>query len=283
MITPSFIGIGAQKCATTWLFDLLELRPDVALSSVKEIHFFSLYFGYGYKWYESHFPEGTAQANAVGEFSTSYFSDLAAPQRIKDKYPDVKLIVALRNPIDRLMSNHKHEIRIGHLQGGDTTVESGIKNNPTYVDQGMYATHLKRWYKHFDKEQILVINYDDVRSDAQTVEQTLYQFLGLTSVSNFDNLEKSNPSYVYRSAAIEKIRSGAFDFMHALGLEKAWDIARKTGLQKLYRSMNRAPSEQVVPPMKAETRQELYALFEPEIVELESMTGMDLSSWKQNA
>lgn len=282
MITPSFIGIGAQKCATTWLFDLLELHPDAALSSVKEIHFFSLFYGYGYEWYESHFSDDATQAQVLGEFSTSYFSDLAAPQRIKEKYPDVKLLLALRNPIDRLMSNHKHEIRIGHLTGNDTTVESGIKNNPTYVDQGLYATHLKRWYEHFDKDQILVVNYDDVRSNAESVEQTLYEFLGLKPQTNFDNLEKSNPSYVYRSPVVEKIRSGAFDLMHALGLEKAWDMARKTGLQKIYRSMNRAPSDNVVPPMKDETRQELYKIFEPEIIELEKLTGMDLSNWKQD-
>jgi len=46
-ISPNFIGIGAQKCATTWLYDLLDLHPSVGLSPLKEIHFFSQYFGYG--------------------------------------------------------------------------------------------------------------------------------------------------------------------------------------------------------------------------------------------
>ena len=179
--SPTFIGIGAQKCATTWLYDLLQLHPSVGLSAAKEIHFFSQFYEYGFQWYHSHFNrDQDKNENLIyGEFSTSYFSNLAAPERIKQAYPDCKLILMLRNPVDRLISNHKHEIRIGHYTGKDLSYESGIKNNPIYIEQGLYATHLKRWLEFFDQDQIHIVIFDDVKSIPEVVEQALYDFLGL--------------------------------------------------------------------------------------------------------
>ena len=66
---PNFIGIGAQKCATTWVYRVLEDHPAALLSDPKELHFFSSNFDRGYQWYERHFPE-TSSAKAVGECST---------------------------------------------------------------------------------------------------------------------------------------------------------------------------------------------------------------------
>ena len=64
----------------------------------------------------------------------------------------MKLILFLRNPLDRLISNHKHEIRVSHLAGNELSVEFGLMNNPSYVEQGLYATHLERWLEYFPKE-----------------------------------------------------------------------------------------------------------------------------------
>jgi len=183
-VSPSFIGIGAQKCATTWLYDLLDMHPEVGLSHLKEIHFFSQYFGYGLQWYQSHFADVDPQSSVIGEFSTSYFCDHESPRRIKQCYPDAKLILMLRDPIKRLQSNHKHEIRVGHLTGPDFSIEAGIKNNPTYVEQGLYATHLERWLEYFDRDQIHIVFFDQLKSDPGAVETQLYEFLQIDALNN---------------------------------------------------------------------------------------------------
>ena len=281
-ISPNFIGIGAQKCATTWLYDLLDLHPAVGLSPLKEIHFFSQYFGYGLQWYQSHFSEVDPQLSVIGEFSTSYFCDFETPHRIKQCYPDAKLVLMLRDPIKRLQSNHKHEIRVGHLTGPDFSIEAGLKNNPTYVQQGLYATHLKRWLEYFSRDQIHIVLYDQLKNDPAAVERELYEFLQLDSLSNHQQLAKSNPSYVYRSQGTEQARRAVLKLARGLKLEKAYrGVVSKSGLQSAYRKMNRTSPQQLIPEIKEDTLQSLAELFLPEIIELEKMLDIDLSAWKQ--
>lgn len=281
-ISPNFIGIGAQKCATTWLYDLLDLHPEVGLSPLKEIHFFSQYFGYGLQWYQSHFSEVDPKLSVIGEFSTSYFCDFETPKRIKQCYPDAKLILMLRDPVKRLQSNHKHEIRIGHLTGPDFSVEAGLKNNPTYIEQGLYATHLKRWLEFFDREQIHIVFFDQLKSDPAAVEAELYDFLQIETLNNHELLDKSNPSYVYRSKGMEQTRRGALKLIRALKLEALYrQLVAKSGLQSAYRKMNRTSPQQLIPKMQEVTQQDLAERFLPEIIDLEKMLGIDLSSWKK--
>ncbi len=110
---PAFLGIGAQKSATTWLYDILSDHPDVCLSEQKELDFFSHYFDFGYQWYERQFPVHGAECIA-GEVSPSYFHSPAVPERVHAYAPDIKLILLLREPVQRAISNHKHEVRIDH-------------------------------------------------------------------------------------------------------------------------------------------------------------------------
>ena len=279
--SPSFIGIGAQKCATTWLYDLLELHPSVGLSPLKEIHFFSQYFGYGLQWYRSHFAEVDPTLPVIGEFSTSYFCDYETPRRIKESYPDAKIILMLRDPIERLISNHKHEVRIEHLRGSDLSVETGIENNATYIEQGLYATHFERWLEFFDREQIHVVLYDQLKRDPAAVEQELYRFLQIDSLTNHDLLSKSNPSYVYRSKSTEGVRRKVLTLFRSLKLEPLYRwVVKATGLQSAYRKMNRTSSQQLIPEMKDSTRNQLANTFANEITRLETLLGEDLSSWK---
>jgi len=280
-VRPNFIGIGAQKCATTWLYDLLDLHPSVGLSSLKEIHFFSQYFGYGMQWYQSHFADIDPQLPVVGEFSTSYFCDYETPRRIKECYPESKIVLMLRNPVHRLVSNHKHEIRIEHLTGPDFSVEAGIANNPTYIDQGLYATHLERWLEFFERDQIHVVLFDQLKSDPAAVEQELYRFLQIDSLEHHHLLSKSNPSYVYRSKGTENMRRKILSLFRVLKLESLYRwLVKITGLQSAYRAVNRTSSQQVVPDMKASTSAKLAKTFAPEIERLETLLNVDLSSWK---
>ena len=84
---PNFLGLGAQKCASSWIHKILEDHPDVFVSQPKELDFFTNYFNRGYTWYERHF-NGAGSAKAIGEVSPSYFCDPLAPERIR-RYRDV--------------------------------------------------------------------------------------------------------------------------------------------------------------------------------------------------
>ncbi|MEO0913269.1 MAG: sulfotransferase, partial [Pseudomonadota bacterium] len=109
---PTLIGIGAQKCASSWAHTALGAHPDITGSDPKEIDYFSYYFDRGHAWYEAHFPEGTAHRF---EISPSYFHDPRAPERLAAYAPEAKILVLLRDPVERAFSNHLHEVAKGHI------------------------------------------------------------------------------------------------------------------------------------------------------------------------
>ena len=98
-----FIGLGAQKAGTSWVYACLYEHPEIH-APIKELHFFSRdRFSKGKDWYESHFSH-RKEGQKVGEFSTSYLYSKETPERIKELYPEVKLIAIVRNPVTRAYS-----------------------------------------------------------------------------------------------------------------------------------------------------------------------------------
>lgn len=130
---PYFIGIGVQKCATAWLYNVLAEHPQISMASPqdgdKDTRFFSYFYDRGFEWYERHFAKHENKIS--GEYSTSYFYSLEAPERIFRYSPDIKLIVSFRHPVERAFSNHKHEIKLGRISGENLIFENALKNNPT--------------------------------------------------------------------------------------------------------------------------------------------------------
>ncbi len=275
---PTFIGIGAQKCASTWVYDILADHPEAYVSEKKELDFFSNYYDFGFEWYERNFID--TNKKIIGEISPSYFHGVSVPTRIKQYNPEVKLIVLLRNPEQRAISNHQHEVRTGHIQGEDLSFEYGMKNNPSYIEQGLYATHLENWLVHFPKEQLLVLLFDDVIKDPVAVSKRVYQFLEIDPNHQSAALtQRSNESYVNRSAGAEAIKNGVRSIIRKIGLGSLWNTTGKLGFQKIYRNLNRTSSNTVIPPMKEATKQQLKESFENEIKRLEKLIDRPLKHW----
>ena len=106
---PNFIGIGAQKCASTWVYKVLQDHPQAYVSEPKELNFFSYYYNHGFQWYERFF-ENTRDRIAVGEISPSYFNASAAPYRVCQYNSNMRVIVTLRDPVERAYSHHLWEV-----------------------------------------------------------------------------------------------------------------------------------------------------------------------------
>ena len=282
---PTYVGIGAQKCASTWLHRMLEAHPQVCVPSVKEVDFFSYRYDRGYQWYERCFAgrhDSNQPARASGEISPSYFSEPAVPARVASYLPEAKILVSLRDPVQRALSNHRHEVKEGHLTGDDLSFEYGLRNNPMYVEQGRYATHLKKWLRHFARDQVLVILMDDVEADPRGVCRKVYEFVGVDeSFVPPGHEERQNGSYATRSPTLTRLKDAAYATTRAPGLRWAWDFAAAAGLKPLYRGLNVVPSEAVIPPPQPQTLAHLRQTFEPEIRELETLLDRSLGSWLQ--
>ncbi len=276
---PTYVGIGAQKCASTWLHWILAEHPQVAVPAVKEVDFFSYHYDHGYQWYERHFAAAGA-ARARGEISPSYFCEPTVPARVARYLPEARILLSLRDPVERALSNHRHEVREGHLTGSDLSFETGLSNNPMYVEQGLYATHLRNWLRHFPSERILVLLMEDVEADPRAVSRIVYRFLGVDESYVPGGLtNRYNRSFATRSSALGGVKDAFYGATRRPGLRWLWDAAAGSGLRSLYRGINDVPSSAVIPEPRDETLPQLRELFAPEVRELETMIGRSLATW----
>ncbi len=276
---PTFIGIGAQKCASSWIYDILADHPQVSVSNKKELDYFSYHYEHGQAWYENHFQYRPGVI-AVGEISPSYFNEASVPKRVRLYNSGARILLSLRDPVQRALSQHRHLVRIGLVTGPDFSFETAIDNNPSYIEQGMYATHIRNWLKYFHRDQIHIVLMEDIVSSSQISARSIYQFLDVNDnhVSKSLN-EKSNPSYVARSQLTSEIVTRLRKGTQSIGLGNLWKTIGNTGLRKMYRIANRKPSESIIPIVTNEAVQNIRSKFRDDILDLESILQRDLKSW----
>lgn len=209
-LLPDFLIIGGQKCGTTSLYNYLAQHPCVAPAWRKEVRFFNVqYVGKSITWYRAQFPSSLykfcikitqGQDVITGEATPGYISHPHAPKRIFETIPKVKLIVLLRNPVDRAYSHYQHAVLLGketlsfeeaieaepeRLRGEkekmieDESYNSFYYGNCSYLSRGIYVDQLKVWLNLFPKEQILILNSENFSSDPPTTFRRVLEFLNL--------------------------------------------------------------------------------------------------------
>jgi hypothetical protein len=205
---PDFLIVGEAKCGTTSLYDDLARHPCVLEAAVKEVHFFDLRFKRGLDWYRAQFPfawrmreKADGHRRQTGEASPYYMFHPHAPVRIKRALPNVKLIVMLRNPVERAYSQYQHEVRRGReplasfeeavaaeperLRGehermlADEWYNSVEHRRHSYLTRGIYVDQLQKLWRQFDREQILVLKSEDYFAGPDVTGRKVRQFLGL--------------------------------------------------------------------------------------------------------
>ncbi|TAF36090.1 MAG: sulfotransferase family protein [Oscillatoriales cyanobacterium] len=190
---PNFIIIGSQRCGTTSLYTYLAQHPQILTPIKKEMDFFSWHFDRGIDWYLAHFPPRPAgEQFLTGEASPSYFDSLAAPERLYSAFPEVKLIVLLRNPVDRAISQF---YRLTELNWEGRSFDRAISDeiarlaqNPAYIigeepgnylARGRYIEFIKNWLAFFPKSQLLILRSEDFYASAAATVLQVLDFLDL--------------------------------------------------------------------------------------------------------
>lgn len=204
MFQPNFLIIGAQKAGTTWLHRNLQEHPSVFMPEY-EVHFFhkTKNFAKGISWYEKHFHLAD-NVKVVGESSPDYLwvnHTVDDPEilskvhlNIHETLPNTKLIVTLRNPVDRAISSINHFVRkevISPLISIDELLIGNKKNLAErygVIERGNYYKQLKAYYEYFDREQVLVLIFEEdiIKNPALGLEK-ICNFLGIDSSFEFTN------------------------------------------------------------------------------------------------
>lgn len=284
MRKPNFIGVGGQKCASTWISECLRYHPDVYMSDVKEIHYFNKNYDRGMDWYLSHFEGAGPEKKAVGEFSTLYLTDPVTPRRIKEDLGDVKIVASIRNPVDRFISHYKHNIRLGRLSEtafGELTLanyKAATAQYPSMLGNGLYSAGIERYRELFGAQNVLVLVKDDIDLDPRGQMKKLFAFLGVDETAKIDVVDKTvSAGIVPKHIVLEKIRVGLYRLFKKLN-PKVITWVKKSGLSESYREMNAKKDDLKIAP---EVYAALRAYYEPEIQKIEELLGRTFPDWRK--
>lgn len=192
MNEPTFLIIGAQKAATTWLSDILRQHPQVCMPKEKELHFFNKTYNYekGLAWYERQFS-GCSDKKAYGEATPNYLWTNPCPEEIKasrrirnipekvnSAYPDIKLIVTLRDPIDRAISAYRTHIRAGRVSPWQSIID--VAHQYGIVTMGDYETQILHWFEYFSPSQFhFLVFEEDIKINQEHTVRELFRFLDI--------------------------------------------------------------------------------------------------------
>ncbi|HET7579657.1 MAG TPA: sulfotransferase domain-containing protein [Bacillales bacterium] len=172
---PDFIIMGEMKCGTTALYRYITEHPKVKPAKRKELAFFNAHYDKGIDWYKSQFPD--CKRCMTGE-ATGYLKFPDVAPRVYDAVPNVKLILILRNPVDRAYSHYHMHLRKGKIS---IPFEEAIQGKSTYLDKGNYAWKLKKWMKVFPMEQFHIVQSEKLHERPQETMDDIFKFLGLPS------------------------------------------------------------------------------------------------------
>lgn len=290
MTLPNFFILGAMKAGTTSLHKYLHQHREVFMSPSKDPHYFSLGDMTMSAAAEKLYPDrvrsreeylnlfhGVRLEKAIGEVSASYLDSNRAALRIKHLLPNAKLIVVLRDPSDRahshFMFNKKSFIEElptleKAFQAENNRLADGLGPRFKYLGKGFYHDHLQEYLKLFNREQIKVFLFDDLKSDPMGMLRKIFLFLGVDERFEPDISIRYNVSGAWRNQTIGSILKS----LHPLRL-----FFEKNLPPRFVSMVGRT----IMKPEKADPnqRQNLINIYRQDILKLQDLLEKDLSAW----
>jgi len=293
MILPNFLILGTAKAGTTALHTYLKQHPEIYLTPNKETNFFSFegtnidFQGIGdealkefsitdLETYQEQFS-GVTNESAIGEACPLYLYHPTTAQNIADYIPDCRLIIMLRNPVDRAYANFLHLIRddrepFTNFDQALAAEKRRIANNWEwfwhYKQVGYYSEQIQRYYDLFDRDQIEIYLYEDLQETPLDLFQNIFNFLEVDNDFIPDLNLRPNKSGMPKNKLLHQL------------LRKPNPI--KTMLKPLFPASVRQKIQHrnlAKPQMSIETRQKLTQLFRDDILVCQDLIQRDLSGW----
>lgn len=295
-LTVDFIGVGTPKCGTEWIVACLREHPEVDFSLHKEPHVFmslqdSKLMGRAYainrlktiEEYKNDFTwkEGTKK----GEFSIQYIFDKKALEKTKKAFPNAKIILTIRNPVDWLyslywylrFSNAYHRIPATFEEALETT----NPDQPYHKNKANFGDHIKMCMDIFGRKNLLIIPLEDVKNSPEKTIKKIYSFVGIDPNYNPTMLNvHMNKTTALRFPGLSKYIDFLINTMVILKLDRLLNHAINVDcrFRRIYQKI--AHTDKKYPPMSKETRKKLKREFKDQIEKVEKLLKRDFSHWK---
>jgi hypothetical protein len=278
---PNLFLVGAAKAGTTSVYDVLAGHPRVYMSPMKEPHYFSRIEPSPER--RAFFPhvsdqgeylelfEGASDEDLVGEASTSYLWDGHAAERIHEVSPDARILIMLRDPVERAYSQYWNDVREGlERRSFRDAIAAEERSGPgawgvtsLYIECGQYADQVARYLDRFG-DRVLVSFLEDVVRDRMGAMAAIRSSLGLEPAEQSAERRRMNAASAPRNAISRTL----------LASGRMRTLARATVPRALRARVREALVKEInPPPMDAETRERLEAIFRPEVSRLTGLLG----------
>jgi hypothetical protein len=268
---PDFIIIGAMKCATTTLHEQLAAQEGVFLTEPKEPCFFSddPVYEKGMEWYQGLFAEADPK-DVCGESSTHYAKLPTYPktlERMRAHLPGARLIYMMRSPVERLVSQHRHEWMVKNT-GPDVNAE--LDRFPALIDYGRYAYQLEPFLRSYGPQRILPVFSERLRAAPQEELERVARFIGLegpvTWQTGADSRNRSS-----EHLRVSPVRDALLNAPVLRGVRRG--LVPKPVRNRIKRLWQlREP-----PPLREEKRARLEALYDEDLARLGRWLGVNLT------
>jgi Sulfotransferase family len=291
---PNLFIVGAAKAGTTSLYSELARHPAIYMSPMKEPHFFSRIEPA--PELEGFFPHvrdeaeylalfaGATTEEVLGEASTSYLWDRHAAERIKDVVPDAKIVIMLRDPVDRAYSQYWNDVREGFerrsfreaLLDEQRTGSGRWGASSLYIDCGRYPDQVARYLDRFGRQVLVLVFEDFVQDQAGTIAE-VHLFLGVEPLNGDPALGRMNPASMPRNRLSRAVLASG-------GLRRVIQATVPRPVRS--RMRGRLLREASPPPMDPAARALLTEAFRPEVARLGELLGRSLpwqSRWAGSA
>jgi len=220
-VLPDFLVIGAKRCGTTSLFYHLPEHPCISKSPHDNMGFFNDNFHLGVNWYKSFFPTIFTRNKIKSKFgnflafdvTTTYMEEESTANNVYQIKPNMKIIVILRNPVDRAYSQYHLSLREkAEKRSFEDAMEENMnelnkesheryeikpkfsveENN--YLKKSLYAQQLRHWLNIFPMESMLILSTEEFESKQQVIYNKIFEFLNISQfeVKNTEKMEKGS-------------------------------------------------------------------------------------------
>lgn len=295
MVMPSFLIVGFQKAGTTSVYRYLEQHPEVFVSPIKELNFFSSIVEHPVidpqltggmtdpDAYRAVFTPGAGH-KAIGEASPIYATDPAVPAEIARLAPEARLIALVRDPAERAYSQYWMRVRDGREKRpfaaaidaelravGDAPWQPNVDH---YLASGFYARHLTPYWDRFAPDRLACYLFEDLEADPAGVMRDIFRFLGVDEHFAADTSVRHNVAGAPRSALLQPLmrKTRLSQSVRRMLPKPVGDYA----MAKLEAWRSRNVSR---PALAPQARRRLVSIFRPDVELLQDRLGRDLSHW----
>lgn len=268
---PNFIYIGANKAGSTWLYDVLARHPDVYMAPGKGLYFFSKHHERGLDWYRGHF-EDAGDKKIVGEISHAYMYSNDVCKRIAQMDPTIRLMVGLREPVDRAFADYLDGVKNGLIHGD---FETELEGEPPFLQRSHYTRYLAPYVEQFGRDSIHVGVFDELSADPNAYAKKIFAFLGIEQLDlSHAQQQKMMPAGTPRSRLVAGLAKKASHTARALGLRGLRGRVKRSRIVRnaLYRQFEADEK----PRMRLETEARLREQFDEEVKHLDDLLGTSL-------